>query len=73
MNVAYNMDCLAAMREMPDKTFTLAVCDPPYGIALTGKKKGMISKTRSIAERGTRKRNGTNKSLRKNILTSYFV
>lgn len=32
MNVAYNMDCLAAMREMPDKAFTLAVCDPPYGI-----------------------------------------
>ena len=31
-NIAYNMDCLAAMREMPDKAFTLAVCDPPYGI-----------------------------------------
>lgn len=31
-NVAYNMDCLAAMREMPDKTFDLAVVDPPYGI-----------------------------------------
>lgn len=27
---AYNMDCLAAMREMPDNAFTLAVCDPPY-------------------------------------------
>lgn len=25
MNVAYNMDCLAAMREMPDKAFDLAV------------------------------------------------
>lgn len=32
MNVAYNMDCLAAMREMPDKAFDLAVVDPPYGI-----------------------------------------
>lgn len=32
MNIAYNMDCLAAMREMPDKAFSLAVCDPPYGI-----------------------------------------
>ena len=31
MNVAYNMDCLAAMREMPDKCFDLAVVDPPYG------------------------------------------
>ena len=28
---AYNMDCLAAMREMPDKAFDLAVVDPPYG------------------------------------------
>lgn len=32
MNIAYNMDCLAAMREMPDNAFALAVCDPPYGI-----------------------------------------
>ena len=28
----YNMDCLAAMREMPDKAFSLAIVDPPYGI-----------------------------------------
>lgn len=26
------MDCLEAMREMPDKAFDLAICDPPYGI-----------------------------------------
>lgn len=25
------MDCMAAMREMPDKCFDLAICDPPYG------------------------------------------
>ena len=31
MNVAYNMDCMEAMREMPDKAFDLAVVDPPYG------------------------------------------
>ena len=31
MNVAYNMDCLEAMRDMPDKAFDLAVVDPPYG------------------------------------------
>ena len=31
MNVAYNMDCLAAMREMPDNAFDLAVVDPIYG------------------------------------------
>lgn len=28
----YNMDCLAAMREMPDKAFSLAIVDPPYGL-----------------------------------------
>lgn len=38
MNIAYNMDCLAAMREMPDNAFTLAVCDPPYGIGVDGQK-----------------------------------
>lgn len=31
-SVAYNMDCMEAMREMPDKSFDLAVVDPPYGI-----------------------------------------
>lgn len=31
MNQAFNMDCLEAMREYPDKYFDLAVVDPPYG------------------------------------------
>lgn len=31
-SVVYNMDCLLAMREMPDKAFELAIVDPPYGI-----------------------------------------
>lgn len=31
MNVAYNADCLEAMRKMPDNAFDLAVVDPPYG------------------------------------------
>ena len=31
MNVAYNRDCVAAMKEYPDKHFDLAVVDPPYG------------------------------------------
>lgn len=30
MNVVYNMDCMKAMRKMPDKCFDLAVVDPPY-------------------------------------------
>ena len=29
-NVAYNMDCMEAMREMSDNFFDLAVVDPPY-------------------------------------------
>lgn len=28
----YRGDCLAAMREMPDNAFELAIVDPPYGI-----------------------------------------
>jgi len=32
MNIAYNMDCLEAMKEMKDNEFDLAIVDPPYGI-----------------------------------------
>ena len=28
----YNMDCMQAMKEMPDNSFDLAIVDPPYGI-----------------------------------------
>lgn len=35
-SIAYNMDCLVAMKEFPDKFFDLAVVDPPYGINITG-------------------------------------
>lgn len=27
----HNMDCMEAMKEMPDKAFDLAIVDPPYG------------------------------------------
>ena len=43
MNIAYNMDCMEAMRKMPDKCFDLAVVDPPYGININhnmGRRKG---------------------------------
>ncbi len=30
-SLAYCCDCMEAMRQMQDKAFTLAVCDPPYG------------------------------------------
>lgn len=29
-SITYNMDCMEAMRKMPDKCFDLAVVDPPY-------------------------------------------
>ena len=32
MNEAYNMDCMEAMKKMPDNAFELAIVDPPYGI-----------------------------------------
>ena len=27
----HNMDCMEAMKQMPDKAFDLAIVDPPYG------------------------------------------
>lgn len=38
--LAFNMDCMEAMRQMPDKAFDLAIVDPPYGIGITGKPGG---------------------------------
>ena len=43
MNVTYNMDCMEAMRQMPDKCFDLAVVDPPYGGGAALKAKGPAS------------------------------
>lgn len=37
------MDCMEALKEMPDKAFDLAICDPPYGInhaEIAGKQAG---------------------------------
>lgn len=33
-SLAFNRDCMEAMREFPDKFFDLAVVDPPYGDGL---------------------------------------
>jgi len=29
-----NCDCMDFMKEIPDKYFSLAICDPPYGIGI---------------------------------------
>lgn len=44
MNIAYNMDCMEYMRTLPDKTFDLAVVDPPYGIEEAFKPQSRIAK-----------------------------
>lgn len=41
MNIAYNMDCMVAMREMEDNAFDLAVVDPPYGINIANMNMGL--------------------------------
>lgn len=37
-NVAFNIDCMTAMAEMADKSFDLAIVDPPYGIGAGSEK-----------------------------------
>ena len=44
---AFCMDCMEAMREMPDKAFELAIVDPPYGINMDGGKIGGDNKGRA--------------------------
>lgn len=38
LNRLYNLDCMAAMEQIPDKYFQLAIIDPPYGIGEGGKR-----------------------------------
>ena len=34
----YNADCMEVMKTFKDKQFSLAICDPPYGIGISGQK-----------------------------------
>ena len=45
-SVAYNMDCMEYMRDLPDNAFDIAVVDPPYGGGFTegGGCKGWFAK-----------------------------
>ena len=45
LNTLYNLDCMGAMKEIPNKYFDLAIVDPPYGIGESGK----TNKTRGKA------------------------
>ena len=44
LNKLYHMDCMEAMKQIPDKYFELAIVDPPYGIGnfvqITGNVRG---------------------------------
>lgn len=54
-NVVYNMDCIDFLRAQPDKSFELAIVDPPYGggatqelaDALNGTRESLSSRKRS--------------------------
>lgn len=40
-----NIDCMDFMRDIPDKYFDLAICDPPYGSSIMAKNKYQRHKT----------------------------
>lgn len=51
----YNMDCMEAMRDMPDNAFDLAIVDPPYGIGEDGGTngtRGKIAKSKVYVSKG---------------------
>lgn len=54
---AHNMDCMDAMREMPDKAFSLAVVDPPYGIGVDGQKERYDFKNPKHSRKGHTQKN----------------
>ena len=54
MTRAFNMDCMEAMKEYPDKYFDLAVVDPPYGINVGSQPGGVIASSSRSEERETR-------------------
>lgn len=44
LSETYMMDCIAGMKEYPDKWFDLAVVDPPYGLGIDGQKLSVNNK-----------------------------
>lgn len=48
LNTLYNMDCMDALKDIPNKFFQLGIIDPPYGIGEDGhknKSRGCIAKS----------------------------
>ena len=50
----FNTDCLAAMREMPDKCFDLAIVDPPYGLDVANMNMG-VGNSKKCSKKKNRK------------------
>lgn len=50
---AYNMDCMEALKEYPDKYFDLAVVDPPYGISITARHRERERERETVLVGGT--------------------
>jgi site-specific DNA-methyltransferase (adenine-specific) len=48
-----NMDCMEYLRAQPDKSFDLAICDPPYGIGFDGENLSMSCGIRADGTRRT--------------------
>lgn len=46
---SYNIDCMAYMATLPDKSFDLAIVDPPYGINAPNMKMGGYGRYESTA------------------------
>jgi DNA modification methylase len=41
-NMFFNIDCMDLLKKMPDKSISLAIVDPPYGINITGRHKAKV-------------------------------
>ena len=54
LSETYMMDCIAGMKEYPDKWFDLAVVDPPYGIDLANMNMG-VGKSKKASKIKNRK------------------
>ena len=51
-SIVYNSDCIAGMKEYPDKWFDLAIVDPPYGINYDGED-GLVKNGKVKRQNGT--------------------
>lgn len=56
LNTLYNLDCMEAMKDIPDKYFELAIVDPPYGIGKDGQKQSKCKKTKHNRKAHKRKK-----------------